>query len=151
MVNCPDALVWELVQKNNCFMKKVNGRTKRTGTISFSVEKGNLRSISAPKYSGISRSQSVDVVPTDDNRAQLLLKTASKAATQPKKGVAATPLNKDFRRTVHCIEANVQNNFYRPDLTSSALAKYSKVYRANRIAKGVKKPVPVKKGRSKKA
>lgn len=147
MVQVSDSLLWELTKKNTCFMKKVNGRTKRSGTIKFSVEKGNVKSLSQFKYSGLANSKVVDVVCTDDNRAQLITKTASKAHSYPKKAFVSTNVNKDFRRSEKVICGQAIDNYYRPDLKAEALAKYTKVYQANRRAKGIKKTVPVKKGR----
>ncbi len=145
MVTCSDSLVWECVKNNNSFMKKVNGRSKRSGTMRFSVEKGNLRSLSSFKQSGLANSKAVGIDTTDDNTAVMYLKTASKSGNT----VAAQeiPINKKFTKVVSSIESKVVSNYYRPDLKRDALAKFSKVYQANRIAKGVKKAVPVKKGR----
>lgn len=147
MVQCSDALVWELVKNNSSFMKKVNGRTSRSGTVRFSVEKGNVKNISSYKYSGFN-AKTVDVSATDDNRAALSAKS-SKASTQPKTGQPVTPLNKSFRRVEKTITSQIADNYYRPDLKSDALARYSAIYRGNRVGKNVKKGVPVKKGRGK--
>merc|ERR1712170_284613 len=131
---------------NHSFMKKVNGRTKRSGSMRFSVEKGNLRSINSYKQSGLSNSKAVGIDATADNTAVLTLKTASKSDSQA--AIQDIPINKSFKKVVKTIENKTLNNFYRPDLRSDALAKYSAVYKANRAAKGVKKVVPVKKGRN---
>lgn len=148
MVHVADSLVWELTKKNTSFMRKVNGHTKRSGSVKFSVEKGNVKSLSLFKYSGIANSKAADVVCTEGNGAALITKTASKAATKPNKSIVATPVNKDFRRVESVITKQTVSNFYRPDLKSSMLAKWTKVYQANRRAKGITKPVPVKKGRT---
>jgi large subunit ribosomal protein L28e len=132
-------------------MRKVNGRTKRSGTIKFSVEKGNVKSLSLFKYSGLANSKVVDVVCTggeDNNRAQLVTKTASKSHSYPKKSFVNTNVNKDFRRSEQVIKGQAIDNYYRPDLKREVLAKYTKVYQANRRANGIKKTVPVKKGRT---
>jgi large subunit ribosomal protein L28e len=147
MVAIPDQLTWELVKKQNCFLNKKSGRTVRSGTVSFSSEKGNLKSLSMLKYSGLANSQVVDVVCTKDNRAQLIKKNASKAGTNPKKTKAVSNINKDFRRAEAVIVKQTDDIFYRRDLKTTALAKYTKVYQANRRAKGITKPVVVKKGR----
>jgi large subunit ribosomal protein L28e len=139
-------LIWEVVKNNNSFMKKVNGRTKRSGTMRFSVEKGNLRSVSSYKYSGICNPTAVGIASTADNKAVLYTKAASKAGS--KVGVVETPINKGFKRVVSTIEKTVADNYYRPDLKQDALAKFSKVYQANRYAKGVKKTPAIKKGRA---
>lgn len=147
MVHCPDALMWELTRKNTSFLKKKNGNTKRSGAITFSTEKGNIKSLNQFKYSGLANTKVVDVVCTEDDRAALIVKTASKAATNPKKGKATIPMNKDFRRVESAIRKHTDAAYYRRDLVLPALAKWTKVYQANRRAKGIKKPVPTKKGR----
>lgn len=147
MVAIPDQLLWELVKHGNSFQRKKNGKTARTGSVTFSVEKGNLKSLNMFKYSGIANTTTVDVVCTDDNRAQLIKKSASKAANFPKKTMAASNINKDFRRSAAVITKTTSDVFYRRDLEADTLAKYTKVYQANRRAKGITKPVPVKKGR----
>jgi large subunit ribosomal protein L28e len=146
MVHVPDSLVWELTKKNTSFMKKRNGSTKRTGSIKFSVEKGNIQSLSMFKYSGLANSKVADVACTPENGAVMVTKTASKAHSKPSKGIVSTPVNKNFRRVESTINKAIVDNYYRPDLKSAVLAKWTKVYQANRRAKGITKPVPVKKG-----
>lgn len=147
MVAAADSLVWELVKNNNSFMRTKNGRTSRSGSIRFSVERGNLMSRSTYKYSGLANSKTIDISNTDDNRATLTIKT-KKATTSGKSGKAEIALNKDFRRVEKTIKSQATDNYYRPDLKNAALAKYTAVYRSNRVAKGVKKVAAVKKGRA---
>lgn len=147
MVNVPDQLLWELTRRNSSFLRKKNGQTKRSGTITFSTEPGNVKSLNLFKYSGLANSKVMDIVCTSDNRAQLITKVASKAASRPSKTYVRTNVNKDFRRAEKIILGQTADVFYRPDLKAAALAKYTKVYQANRRAKGITKPVPVKKGR----
>lgn len=147
MVNCPDSLVWELTKNNSCFLKKKNGQTKRSGSIVFSCEKGNAKSINQFKYSGLANTRVADVVCTDDNRATLIVKTASKSHSQPKNSKAVIPMNKDFRRVESAIRKHTIDNYYRRDLQAALLGKWTKVYQANRRAKGIKKLVACKKGR----
>lgn len=150
MVAVPDSLMWELVKHNNSFLKKTNGRTKRSGAIAFSTEKGNLKSLNQFKYSGLANTKSVDIVCTEDNKAELIVKAASKASTQPKKAAAVTPMKRsDFRRVESAIKKSTSDVFYRRDLLDPALGKWTKVYQANKRAKGFKKVVPCKKGRGK--
>jgi large subunit ribosomal protein L28e len=147
MVHVPDALVWELTRKNNSFMKKANGRTARSGAIRFSVEPGNVQSLSRFQCSGLANSKVVNVVSTPTHGAVLVTKARSKAATQPKKTIIRTPMNKDFRRVESAITKETIANYYRPDLAKLVLAKWTKVNQANRRAKGIIKVVPAKKGR----
>ena len=146
MVACSDNLVWECIKNNNSFMKKVNGRTKRSGTMRFSVEKCNLRSLSSFKHSGLANTQAVGISSSEDDTAVLSLKVANKADKTAV--VQDIPINKCFKKVVKTVESTVVSNYYRPDLKGDALAKFSAVYKANRIAKDVKKGVPVKKGRN---
>ena len=148
MVQCADSVVWEVVRRNNCFLKKRSGKTKRSGTISFSSEKGNLASLSQFKYSGLANSKVFDVACTDDNKAELVIKTSSKASSQPSKTHATIALNKsDFRKVEKTIKNTTSKVFYRRDLESAALAKWTKVYTANKRANGTLKTRPCKKGR----
>lgn len=127
-------------------MKKVNGRTRRTGTMRFSVEKGNLRSLSSFKQSGLANTQAVGIEATDKNTAVLSLKSASKCDTTT--AIQEIAINKSFKKVVKTLESKIVSSYYRPDLKRDALAKFSAVYKANRIAKKVKKALPVKKGRA---
>ena len=147
MVAVPDQLVWEITRKNHSFLKKKNGRSKRSGTISFSVEPGNVKSLHQLKYSGIANSTVADVQCSKDNRAQLVRKTASKCATKPNQTLVVSNINKDFRRAVPHILKQTSDVYYRRDLKEALLGKYTKVYQANRRAKGIAKKVPTKKGR----
>ena len=146
MVAVPDQLMWELVRNNHSFMKKVNGRTKRSGCVQFSVEKGNLRSLNTFKCSGIVNPKTVDIRATADAGAVLTLKT-KKAGTNPDKGAADVAIDKHFRKTEKSIKNIVVNSYYRPDLKDDALAKYTCVHNANRRVKGTMKKNVVAKGR----
>ena len=148
MVQISDALLWELTKKNTSFMKKVNGRTKRSGCVKFSTEKGNLKCLSKAAYSGLANAKTVDIIITEDNTTELHKKT-KKHHQFPVAGHAVTAIRKDFKRAEKIIQTQVVDNFHRPDLKNLALGKYAKSYEANRRAKGIKKPVPVKKGRGK--
>jgi large subunit ribosomal protein L28e len=147
MVAIPDQLVWELTKRNNAFLKKKNGHTKRSGAIQFSVEKGNLKSLNQLKYSGIANTKVTDIVFTKKDGAELVTKSASKCHTKPNKAMTSANISKDFRRSESIIVKQTVDNFYRRDLKAAALAKYTKVYQANRRAKGITKTVPIKKGR----
>mmetsp|Transcript_33611 Transcript_33611/g.77550 ORF Transcript_33611/g.77550 Transcript_33611/m.77550 type:complete len:149 (-) Transcript_33611:373-819(-) len=148
MVKAPDALVWQIVGNNNCFLQKRNGHTKRSGAINFSSEVGNLKSLSSFRYSGLANSRACDVTATEDNAAVLTMRAESKVGSKPSAASVEIPLNRCFRRSAKTIGNTAGSPYYRPDLQKAALAKYDKIYRANRIAKGVKKPVLTKKGRS---
>jgi large subunit ribosomal protein L28e len=147
MVACPDSLLWEVVKSNHSFLKKRNGRSKRSGAIAFSSEKGNLKSLNQFKYSGLANSKVFDVACTDDNKAQLVVKTASKCSTKPG-CMNVIALNKsDFHKVAKTIKNVTSSVYYRRDLEAAALGKWTKVYQANKRANGVKKPVPPKMGR----
>jgi large subunit ribosomal protein L28e len=146
MVSCSNNLVWECIKNNNAFLKKVNGRSKRSGTMRFSTEPTNLRSLSSFKHSGLANTQSVGIHTTEKNTAVLSIRSAKKSGNAV--AVQSIPINKSFKKVVKTIESQTVSNYYRPDLKKDALAKYSCVYKANRVAKGIKKAVPVKKGRN---
>ncbi|KAL3907620.1 MAG: hypothetical protein SGILL_008797 [Bacillariaceae sp.] len=148
MVFCSDSLVWEITKRNSSFLNKKNGSTKRSGCVEFSTEKGNIKSLNLFKYSGVSNSKVFDVVCTKANKAELIKKAASKSSDKPSKTKTVIPIKRsDFNRGVSTIKKNTSDVFYRRDLEQAALGKWTKVYQANKRAKGTKKTVPVKKGR----
>lgn len=153
MVQISDQLTWELVRRNHSFLNKKNGHTRRSGAISFSTEKGNVKSLNMFYCSGLANSQPLDVVVSNDTKAKhgmnkaVLIKKSNKASVCPKKGRVEVAVNKPFHRSVKTITSQGVDNFYRRDLKAAVLGKYTKVYQANRRAKGVTKLVPCKKGR----
>merc|ERR1711862_529480 len=116
-------------------------------------EKGNLANLNKPRFSGLANSKAVDISPTSTTETwggagiTMNIKVASKAHSYPKQFQAVIPLNKHFRRSVKAITNTTIDNYYRKDLKSTILARYSAVYRSSRIARGIKKPIPVKRGR----
>ena len=145
MVQLSGSLTWELVKNHNSFMVKKNGNTRRTSAIRFSSERGNLRNLSTFKYSGLANAKTVDINANEDGCS--LKKSTVKGATSPAMGVAVIPLNKNFRRVAKTIQSQATDNFYRGDLKSDALARWYAVYASSRRAKGLKKKVPVTRGR----
>jgi hypothetical protein len=89
----------------------------------------------------------LESVCTPDNKAQLITKTASKCASQPKGTFVKTNVHQNFTRAEKILLGQTTDVYYRRDLKAAALAKYTKCYQANRRAKSITKPVPTKKGR----
>lgn len=104
-------LVWELVKKNNCFIRKnaaVNGAV-------FSTEAGNLANKSSYKYSGLAnRSNTVDVSLTPAGDALVLSKSSKKSKIGALTGSVA---KKNARRSNHAAGAVASST--RPDLKVS--------------------------------
>jgi len=113
----------------------------------FSVEPGNLNSVSSYKYSGLANTKTIDISSTASNTALLVTRNPTKADGSLKTGYSKIPINKPFARVVKTICNQTSDKYYRADLKSAALAKYSVLYKANRVAKGVKKSLAVKLGR----
>lgn len=145
MVQLPDQLVWELTKKNNCFLQKKNGKTDRVGTVSFSKDPGNVKSLHRFQYSSLANSKAVNVTSDSEHRAILVTKTASKA--DKRTALNSRSLKPDFRRAIKSLNQQTSDVYYRRDLTAAVLGKYTKVYQANRRAKKITKPVKVKMGR----
>lgn len=144
MSPAPEALVFEIVKKNHCFLQKRNGRTNRSGRISFSTEPGNLKNIHSSKFSGISKDRTIDISagPT------MTLKVAKKASN-PSKAKRVVPMNsKNFRKSIATIAALTEKVHYRSDLADIANARYAKLYSASQYSSGVKTAPEVKAGRN---
>ncbi len=152
MVNIPDSLTWSLINQNNSFMRKRNGRTSRSGAIRFSAEPGNLKSVSTFKYSGLANSKTFDVssvVVGDKKRHKIVVSSkTSKAGVSPKKGSASSLVAKNFRSAVgKTLAAPNGEKFYRRDLVDDVKAKYAALYNEVRVKKGIKKGLTIKTGR----
>merc|ERR1740115_526172 len=117
-----DQLVWGCVNDWSAAQKKQRGGGHQH-EIRFSSEKGNLTNISSYKASGFAN------------------------AKTPKKLYSTVPANKGFRRVVNTIETQGVTNFYRADLRSAALARWTILSRAAKVEKGILKKAKSKYGR----
>ena len=65
-----DALIWQLVRKNNSFLVKRGGggpkagNSSRVGAVQFSCEPGNVMGVNSFKYSGIAKAKAVGIEQT---------------------------------------------------------------------------------------
>ena len=145
-----EALVFEIIKKHHSQLKKRNGRTNRSGSILFSTEAGNVKNLHTPRFSGLSKSQTVDISAAGADASPVLtLKVASKAASKPSKARRVIPLSsKNMRKSIKSIAAVTSGVYYRNDLAALANARYAKVFQGHKIAAGIKKGLPVKAGRN---
>ena len=147
MVAAAGPLIWEVTKNNSSFLRKRNGKTKRSGKVEFSVEKGNLVSLNQHKYSGHANAQVYNIRPTADGGAELVKKN-TKADVSPRDGVTVISVNpNNFRKVEKTLKNTTSNVFYRRDLEAKALGKLTKVYQSAKVVKGVKKGTPPKMGR----
>mmetsp|Transcript_7043 Transcript_7043/g.9878 ORF Transcript_7043/g.9878 Transcript_7043/m.9878 type:complete len:154 (-) Transcript_7043:347-808(-) len=140
----PD-LIWACVRNNSSFLVK----RKNDKHVQLTKEPGNVSGKNSFKYSGLANKKTIDLNMDSNGVVQIGLK-APKRANMPSTQVRSTPLKKDFRRVAHSIKSQTAGQHYRADLTDMALARWSKLYRVSMIKKGLKKPKPVKKGRTSK-
>merc|ERR1712183_127511 len=128
-------LIWHLVKNNNAFLV-------RRDRCSFSKEAGNLRNLHARRFSGLAQRQAIDIQASADGKGVVLSVKSSKPSLsrKPVSSWQKVTLKKDFRRTARAIKGASRK--YRSDLTSAALARYSKLYYAAKPKGVAKKPVP---------
>ena len=150
MATVSDSLVWQLTSRNNSFLQKRNGRTSRSGTVNFSKDPLNIKSLHSFKYSGLANSKAVNVTLHSDDKKKSgkLLKKSVKKANKPAKSVSSSLLNRCYRRSEAVLAKEGANANYRADLTGDLKAKYAAVYNANQVLKGRKSGFAVKTGRS---
>ncbi|KAK8934376.1 60S ribosomal protein L28-2 [Platanthera zijinensis] len=81
MATVPDALIWEIVRKNNAFLVKQfgNGNAK----VQFSKEKNNLFNVHSFKYSGLANKKTVSIQPAGKDLSVVLATTKSKRQNKP--------------------------------------------------------------------
>ncbi|KAI7842121.1 hypothetical protein COHA_004314 [Chlorella ohadii] len=112
-------LVWELVKKNNAFIRKSVNHTV------FSAEPGNVANKHSYKYSGLAnRGATVDVAAAEG--AVVISKSSKKGK------LAGSVCKKNARRTNFAAAAEAQSAG-RPDLKRAAQA------RASALSKGIRK------------
>merc|ERR1739841_300672 len=88
------------------------------------------------KFSG-SNNKSIGLS-LDGNVVKMGVKSTKKA-NKPAKATGAVVLKKNFRSSVATIKKQVLDNHYRADLSQAALARYSALYKLNRVAQGTVK------------
>jgi len=133
MANVSPDLLWGMVKDSSCFLKKkkISGRSGmgKTG-IQFTSEPNNIKGINSFKFSGLANTKAVGITAAPDNKGIVLTKKITKAdrARKPSKMLVKTTLSKGFRRVAKAIKAETEGSYYRADLTSAALAKWSLIY-----------------------
>ena len=128
-----DQLIWGCVNDWTSAMRKQRGGGHQN-EIRFSGEKGNLSNVSSYKFSGFANTKALDLS-LDDKKVTFSVK-AKKNANKPSKQFNSVPANKNFRRVVNTIETQGVTNFYRADLRSAALARWTVLNRAAKVEKG---------------
>ncbi|XGW34921.1 hypothetical protein V3C99_018740 [Haemonchus contortus] len=56
-------LTWQIIRKNNCFLRRQKGIKKH-----FSVEPFNLRGINSPRFNGLISKKAMDIAPAKDDK-----------------------------------------------------------------------------------
>lgn len=138
MTNASPDLIYSLVRDTSCFVLK-HRQTGRSGMgkrgAEFTLEPNNVTGKNSWKYSGLANAKTVNVTGVEGG---LLLTTKSKDAADAKKPINSLKkktLTKDFKRVAKSIIKNTETNFYRPDLTKAALAKWTLIHRSQKKAK----------------
>jgi len=138
MANVSAELLWPIVRDQSCFAikRKVPGKSGmgKAGP-RFTKEPNNVTGINSFKFSGIVNAKTVGleaaekgVTLTKKSRKPMRLNTPNKLYNN-------VSLTKDFRRVASAIIKETQSNFYRPDLTKHALAKWSLLHAAAKRSK----------------
>eukprot|EP00967_Tisochrysis_lutea_P140689 scaffold257446_cov36-Tisochrysis_lutea.AAC.2 len=130
--------MWPIVRETSCFAikRKVNGRSGmgKAGP-RFTTEPNNITGINSFKYSGIVNAKTVGL--SQAEKGVVLTKKSRKPTrlNKPNNLYNNISLTKDFRRVANAIVKETQANYYRPDLTKAALAKWSLIHKAQKRSK----------------
>ena len=86
-----DALIWQLVRKNNSFLVKRgggprSGNASRSGAIQLSCEPGNIMGVNSFKYSGLAKTKAVGIEQTGTDLS-MDMKAYKKANLPSKSGM----------------------------------------------------------------
>ncbi|XP_058074010.1 large ribosomal subunit protein eL28y-like [Magnolia sinica] len=138
MASIPGDLIWEIVKKNNSFLVKQFGNS--TAMVQFSKERNNLYNVNSFKYSGLANKKTVLIQPAGKDLSVVLATTKTKKQNRPANLYHRSVMKKEFRQMAKAVVNQVSDNYYRPDLKNSSLARLSAVRRSLQVAKsGVKK------------
>lgn len=123
----PD-LLWECTRKSSSFIRRpMRSEIKKP----FSAEPHNLVGFHALKYSGVAASEALDVrgVKDGDKESIQISQSSAKASRlrRPKSAVVKLGLSKCPKRGLIRLDREVDAKFYRRDLRSVAMQKYTKV------------------------
>uniref|UniRef100_A0A3B4XIB5 Large ribosomal subunit protein eL28 n=1 Tax=Seriola lalandi dorsalis TaxID=1841481 RepID=A0A3B4XIB5_SERLL len=111
-------------------------RTFFTSVTPFSASSSNnVSGVNSFKYSGLVNAKTVSL--EEAEKGVTLVKKVRKAdrLNKPNKMYNKVSLTKDFRRVASAIKKETGDNFYRPDLTKAALAKWSLIHKAQKRGK----------------
>lgn len=146
-----DALIWQLVRKNNSFLVKRgggprSGNASRSGAIQLSCEPGNIMGVNSFKYSGLAKTKAVGIEQTGTDLSMDM--KAYKKANLPSKSVAKTPLKKNVKTSLRVIKSRLSSYPYRSDLVGPASARYNALATGVKVSKGLRKGLKQKMGRN---
>ncbi|PKU62641.1 60S ribosomal protein L28-2 [Dendrobium catenatum] len=140
MATVPDALIWEIVKKNNAFLLKQFGNG--SAMVQFSKEKNNLYNVHSFKFSGLANKKTVSIQPAGKDLSVVLATTKKKKQNKPISLSHRSIMKREFRKVAKAVISQfyplfcqVADNHYRPDLKKAALARLSAVRRSLQVAK----------------
>ncbi|KAK6022178.1 ribosomal L28e protein [Ostertagia ostertagi] len=84
-------LTWQIIRKNNCFLRRQKGIKKH-----FSVEPFNLRGINSKRFNGLISKKAMNIAPAKDGKGVVVsLKVPGKAGRPAKSINTITLRNRD--------------------------------------------------------
>jgi len=136
LANASPELLWGIVKDTSCFLMKQKYATRSghgKAGVHLTKEANNLKGVNSFKFSGLANAKTLGITAAADGKGIVLTKKVTKAerALKPSKLYATTTWtakHKDFRRVAKAIKAETEGKYYRSDLTSTALAKWSLLY-----------------------
>ncbi|KAK8289282.1 hypothetical protein V6Z11_D07G179200 [Gossypium hirsutum] len=128
-----ERLIWKVVKKNNCFLVRQFGRG--TTSFQFSKEPNNLYNLHSYKHSRLANKKTVTIQSGGKDQSVLLATTKPKKQNKPSALLHKSLMKKEFARMAKAVKNEVTDNYYRPDLTKTALARLSAVHRSLKVAK----------------
>ncbi|KAA8491874.1 60S ribosomal protein L28 [Porphyridium purpureum] len=121
-----DALVWQLVRKNNCFMKK-------RGKFTFSAERANAAKQHTFQASGLANQKAVGVELDANKNVVMIVKSKKESnARKPKSMFMTIGMKKGSRSAIATADKYLGK--YRPDLKPAVLSRISAFYRGKNKA-----------------
>mmetsp|Transcript_4127 Transcript_4127/g.7934 ORF Transcript_4127/g.7934 Transcript_4127/m.7934 type:complete len:129 (-) Transcript_4127:821-1207(-) len=119
-------LMWQLVRRNHCFLKK-RGQSK----VSFSTEPGNLMGLHRATYSGLSGVKGVDIAVGDEGMGPVLSLKSEKEEDRRKPSSRFTRTQLENGEQVALKAAKELVKSYPPKMQRRALARVAVLVKAS--------------------
>uniref|UniRef100_A0A7S1Y069 Ribosomal eL28/Mak16 domain-containing protein n=2 Tax=Phaeomonas parva TaxID=124430 RepID=A0A7S1Y069_9STRA len=138
-------VIWSVISKNNSYVQRRNGRTRRSGAVALSGERGNPMNKHTFKMSGLANKQ---VFGLDEDAKTITFYVKTGNGKSPRNEFEEVALNKGFKAGAKAIKAATGKVYKRRDIEAALLTRFALAHRAASVQAGGRTKGVQKQGRS---